>query len=128
MGLEIKVTKKQEGEFVISPVGSIDSVTYLELEKVLLPILKSFCKVLVFNMEGINYISSLGIGVFIKTRKLIQERGGIFIMSNLLPQIKMAFDVIKALPATAVFADLKEVDEYLSAIQKKAIEREKGAL
>jgi anti-sigma B factor antagonist len=123
MMLEVNVDKKGEGTFVVSSFGSIDSITYKELEKTMAPLLVSTTKVVVLNMEGVSYISSMGISVILKTKKVVEENGGSFIMTNLQPQIKAVFEVIKALPNMRVFESLKEADEYLSQIQRKEIEK-----
>jgi anti-sigma B factor antagonist len=127
MILEVNVDKKGEGTFVVSSFGSIDSITYKELEKTLVPLLVSTTKVIIFNMEGVSYISSMGISVILKTKKAVEENGGSFIMTNLQPQIKAVFEVIKALPNMRVFESLKEADEYLSQIQRKEIEKRRGS-
>ena len=127
MILEVNVDKKGEGTFVVSSFGSIDSVTYRELEKTLVPFLVSTTNVIIFNMEGVSYISSMGISVILKTKKAVEENGGSFIMTNLQPQIKAVFEVIKALPNMRVFESLKEADEYLSQIQRKEIEKRGGS-
>jgi len=127
MPLKIIVVKKQEGVFIVSPIGEIDSTTYAELEEKLAPILVPATKVLVFNMEGVNYISSMGISAILKSNKTIGEQGNIFLMTNLQPQIKMAFEIIKALPEIQVFRNLEEVDNYLIEMQRREIKKQKGS-
>ena len=127
MTLTVNVDKKGEGAFVVFPFGSIDSITYKELENKVLPLLVSTTKVLMLNMEGVSYISSMGISVILKTKKAVEENGGSFIMTNLQPQIKVVFEVIKALPNMRVFESMEEADEYLSHIQRKEIEKGKGS-
>ena len=125
MPLKVNVTKKEEGSFVISCLGSIDSLTYTELEKKLDALLVSSTRVLILNMEGVDYISSIGVSLVFKTKKAMDEHGGAFILTNLKPQIKAVFEVVKALPTMRVFESIEEADEYLSSIQRKAIEKEK---
>ena len=128
MILEVKVDKKGEGAFAVSCFGSLDSITYKELEKTLAPLLVSTTKVLIFNMEGVTYISSMGISVILKTKKSIEENKGSFIMTNLQPQIKVVFEIIKALPNMRVFENMEETDDYLAQIQRKEIEKRKGSI
>jgi anti-anti-sigma factor len=114
--------------FAASIFGSIDSVTYVELEKAIQPFLIPSTKVLIFNMQGVTYVSSMGIAAVLKTRKAIEQNKGNFIMINLQPQIKAVFEIIKALPDMRVFESMKEADEYLTQIQRKEIEKQKGNL
>ncbi|MFH0738334.1 MAG: STAS domain-containing protein [Candidatus Omnitrophota bacterium] len=126
MTLEVNVDKKGEGTFAVSCSGPIDSITHKELEKTLAPFLIPSTKVLILNMEGVTYISSMGISVVLKTKKAIEENKGSFIMTNLQPQIKVVFEIIKALPNMRIFESMEEADEYLSQIQRKEIEKRKG--
>jgi hypothetical protein len=41
---------------------------------------------------------------------------------NLQPQIAKVLDIVKALPGISVFKSLKEMDEYLAAMQRKVEE------
>lgn len=125
MTLEVNVDKKGEGTFAVSCFGSVDSITYRELEKTLAPFLIPSTKVLILNMEGVTYISSMGISVVLKTKKAIEENKGSFIMTNLQPQIRVVFEIIKALPNMRIFESMEEADEYLSQIQRKEIEKKK---
>jgi len=114
MSLDIKVDKKQEGYYVISLAGSIDSDTYIELEKQLKPILVSSTKALNFNMEGVNYLSSIGFGVIFKTREALEKNGGSLAITGLQPNVKKLFDAVKAIPES-LFATMEEADDYLDA-------------
>lgn len=127
MALNINVDKKGEGVFAVSLAGSVDSMTYMELEKTLDPLLIPSTKVLILNMEGVTYISSMGVSVILKTKKAIEKNKGDFIMINLQPQIKAVFEIIKALPNIRIFESMKEADVYLTQIQRKEIEKQKGA-
>ena len=127
MPIKVSVVKKEEGVFVVSPFGSIDSSNYKDLEQKIVPFLAVSTKVLVLNMSAVSYISSLGIGVILVAKKVIEEQGSSFMVVNLQPQIKLAFEIIKAIPNMRVFENLEEADKYLSEMQKKEIERRKGS-
>jgi len=126
MALRIDILKKAEGVIIICAHGSIDSVTYTELEQQLIPLLVASTKVLLLNMENVKYISSMGISVILKSKKTIEERGGSFLMTNLQPQIKMTLEILKNLPNMRVFEDMREADRYLAEIQRKEIQKQKG--
>lgn len=119
MKLTIKVEERQDGVFIVSLDGGIDSVTYEELEKKLAPITNKDTQVLVFNMEGVTYISSLGLRVLTKTREAIEENDGIFVMTNLQPQIQKVFDVVKTLPGINIFESVEQADIYLDKLQNR---------
>jgi anti-sigma B factor antagonist len=124
--LKVTVTKKSEGIFVVSPAGPVDSDTYIVLQKKVDDILKPVPKAVVFDMQGVTYISSLGIKVFLRTREIVQRGGGTVLMMNLQPQIAKVFDIVKAIPSQNIFSSTEEMDHYLTSIQQKEIEKGKS--
>ena len=123
MPLEISSREKEQGVLVVSPVGSIDSNTYKILQSHLDSILSESCpEVIVFDMDGVNFISSMGIRVILKTRKWLKQKGGKVFMANLRPQIKVVFDIIRALPPERIFASIEELDDYLGHMQRRTLE------
>jgi anti-sigma B factor antagonist len=75
--------------------------------------------VIIFDMEHADYINSLGIRILVKTKNAMKQRGGKIAFINLQPQIKKVFDIINALPAFKVFANIQEFDDYLWGELKK---------
>jgi len=49
----------------------------------------------------------------------MKQRGGKIAFINLPPQIKKVFDILNAMPAFKVFANLQELDDYLWSQLKK---------
>jgi anti-anti-sigma factor len=124
--LKTKVTLKEEGTYVVRPVGQIDSVTYEQFEKDVTPVINSAAKAIILDMAGVDYITSRGLAVIFKIRKNVEAVSGSFIMLNLQPQVQTVFDIINALPDMNVFESMEEADNYLSAIQRKEREKERG--
>jgi anti-sigma B factor antagonist len=81
-----------------------------------------FVFVIIFDMEYLNYISSMGVRVVLKARKALEKRGGNIILLNLKPHIKKVFDIINALPSEQVFSSVEEMDQYLDRMQRKITE------
>ena len=125
MGLKVAVEKRGEGDFVVSPSGSIDTQTYAEFEAELKSLLVSSTRVLMINMAEVTYISSMGISTILNAKKFIQQHGANFIMTNLQPQIKLAFEIINALSDMRIFQSVSEADAYLTAIERKEMEKQK---
>jgi anti-anti-sigma factor len=123
MSLKVVITKREFGVFDVACIGPIDTSTYETLEKEVKPVLEMFPKAIVLNMEGVNYISSMGISAIIKIKKALDEIKGSLIMANLQPQVKKVFDVIKALPSAGIFTSLEEVDAYLDRVQREELEK-----
>ena len=125
MPLSIQVTEDQPGIFTVAPEGPIDSDTYFSLEQKLNSILNDTTKLVIFDMARVIYISSMGLGVIFKTRGFLEGHGGSMIITNLQPQVKKVFDIIKALPQN-IFQNMEEVDAYITQIQRKEIEKKKS--
>ncbi len=123
MDLEVTWEERAEGMFVVRPRGFLDSNTYTVLEDVLANLIAPSTRVLAFDMDGLDYISSAGLRVLFKAAKAVEGHGGSYVMSNLRPQIQKVFDIINALPSMRVFKDIQEVDAYLDTIQKREMAR-----
>ena len=122
MALNVTSREKDPGVFVLSSEGSLDTNTYSILEKQVDSILEGAPKAIIFNMEYLNYISSMGVRVILKARKALENRGGNIVLLNLKPHIKKVFDIINALPSEQVFSSVEEMDRYLDRMQRKVTE------
>lgn len=121
MSLKVTVTEKGPGIFNVFPAGTLDSNTYQILETELEKILRNKPNIVILDLDWLNYISSMGLRVIVKAKKTLKQNDGMLIMVNLQPQIKEVFDIVKALPTEQIFKSVKELDEYLLAMQQKNI-------
>ncbi len=124
--LQIKIIKQKDYVYLVELKGSLDTETYLELEENLSEIINEKTKAVIFDMSGVDYISSIGIKVVIETKKSLQRMNANFAMSNLQPQIKKIFDMMKILPMFDIFDDMPEADKYIDQIIKEEIEKAKN--
>jgi anti-sigma B factor antagonist len=69
----------------------------------------------------LDYITSSGVGVIIKTRKIMKKNNGQVLLVNLQPQIEKVLEIIQALPDQRIFKNIEELDRYLDRMQKKVI-------
>jgi anti-anti-sigma regulatory factor len=63
----------------------------------------------------------------VATKKAMKEGGGSVLLTNLQPQIRKVFDIIKALPSLSIFESVEELDEYLTQMQRKVQKQEEEA-
>jgi len=119
MPLKINVSKKKNYTYIVSLTGSLDTDTEQQLDKELTKIIGKQTKAVVFDMGGVDYISSLGIGLVMKTKKALEDVGATFAMISLQPQIKKVFDVMQMLPILDIFNDMPEADKYIDQIIKE---------
>ena len=120
MGLKVKTEKRSPGVEIIAPIGTINGNTYLILENAVDAVLERKPDVIIFDLEFLDYINSLGIRVLLRTKKAMKETNGKMVFMNLQPQIKKVFEILDALPSLKVFASIQELDQYLDTMQKAA--------
>jgi anti-sigma B factor antagonist len=119
MELKVYTTEKQPGTFVIALIGSLDSNTYFQLAGRLDEVLASSPQTVIYDMQGLEYISSAGIREILRTIKALKPNGGKVLMTRMAPQIKKVFEIVRALPAQQIFASIEELDDYLDKIQQR---------
>jgi anti-anti-sigma factor len=117
--------EKYTGFFVVSPIGSLDTTTYRQLETILDMIIKSRPKSVVLDLTMLEYISSMGLRVIFKSKKTVQEQGGLLMLTNMQPAVKKIFDIAGAVDQDSVFASVEEADRYYDRLQKQM--KEKGS-
>ena len=122
MSLKVASREKSPGVFIVSPEGSLDTDTYPILEEKVDLLLNTPSGTIIFDLEKLEYISSMGVRVIAKTKKSLKESGGKVVLLNLQPQIRKVFEIIKALPSEQIFSSIEEMDRYLDNMQKGATE------
>jgi anti-sigma B factor antagonist len=127
MSLQVSITKGHEGSYIITLEGRLDSNTYLDLEERIGPLLTSSPRLFVFDLEKLDYISSMGIKSIITARKAVKSRDGHVVLINPQPQIRKVFDIVSALPREAIFSSRQEADRFFDMVQKKEMEKPKSS-
>jgi anti-sigma B factor antagonist len=90
--MEIK-TEKKENILIISIIGMLDSSNYQSLDENVQTCIQEGSKNIIFNLENLEYLSSAGIRVFIKTYRTLQGNGGNMVFSCLKPFVLEIFDM-----------------------------------
>jgi anti-anti-sigma factor len=119
MSLKVTSSVKRPGVITVTPIGTIDGKTHTILEEKMNAVLADKPDVIIFDMEFLDYINSMGVRVLLKAKKEMQMNDGKVMYMNLQPQIKKVFDILNALPSLQVFANIQELDNYLDTMQKK---------
>jgi anti-sigma B factor antagonist len=125
MSTQNVITKRHEGSYLITLEGRLDSNTYLKFEERIGPVLSSFPRLLIFDLEKLDYISSMGIRSIVNARKAVESQDGHVVLIKLQPQIRKVFEVVSALPPEAVFSTVEEADSFFDEVQKKEIEKQR---
>ena len=112
------------GATVVRIGGTLEADNVDAARKDIEPVVEAAPKVVVFDLGELVFLSSLGIGLLLDTRKRLTDRGTTVFLTNLQPQIAKVMDIVNSLPRTAIFKNLAEMDSYLTEIQRRVREDE----
>ena len=104
----------------VALVGALNTDTAPDFEKRMKKVLKGGYQLTVLDMKHLDYISSAGLRVIFKAAKEANAAGLRMAAANRKPHIDKVFEILKALPDMAVFANEQELDDYLDAMQEQA--------
>ena len=119
MSLKIQIQEGRPFTQTVALVGRLDTETAPSLDAELQRVLATQVKVIVFDLSGLDYISSAGLGALFRARKAMKARSGEALLVNPQPQVQKVFDIVKAVDVKAVFRDVAELDEYLDEMQHR---------
>ncbi|MCC7137519.1 MAG: STAS domain-containing protein [Planctomycetes bacterium] len=126
MGLTVEVAARTQGDVHVSTVvkltGPLEPATLPVAEKAVRPLVAAGPKVLVFDLSGVDFVSSTGVGFLISMKAAMEKRGGACFISSPRPPVRRAIEIMRALPDAAVFGSVAELDAYLAEIQRKVEE------
>jgi anti-anti-sigma factor len=122
MSLTVSIKNQPAGGCIVTLGGRLDWTTCAGCEAKLNALLVPGTKTLVFDLANLDYISSLGLRLILKARKVIEGNRGAVQLINMQPQIKKVFEIANLLKGMTLFADIREADRYLDAMQKRALE------
>ena len=91
MGL--KIEKENAGITTLALDGRLDTVTAPELEKEISALLGSIDE-LILDMEKLEYVSSAGLRVILKTQKALEGKKGLC-LRNVCEQVREVFDLFR---------------------------------
>ena len=90
---------------VISAKGFIDTTTAPEFEKAFQSALADKKFNLVINLKEVNYISSVGWGIFIGEIKRIRSQKGDLFLASMGPEVEEAYNLLEFYTIIKAFAD-----------------------
>ncbi len=124
MPLEITITDDPKEGKRIALAGSLDTATAPQLQDKIDEHVDTSVHTVIMDLWRLEFLSSAGLRVIFKTKKLMDSHNGRFLLLNLQPQVRKVFEIIKALDGMNVFKNQQEMDEYLTAMQNKVLNGE----
>lgn len=86
-------TERVGGALIARAVGRIDGSNSREFESALHATLSKQDSVLILDMQSLSYISSAGLRVILMAAKMLQRRGGKFMVCSLSESIDEVFEI-----------------------------------
>jgi anti-anti-sigma factor len=120
--LELKTSVDIDNQKSLARVyvaGALNTDTAADFESRLEDVIDRGMALTVIDMKELDYISSAGLRVIFKAAKRVKEQGNRLAAANRRPHIEKVFEILKALPDMAVFANDEEMDDYLASMQAK---------
>lgn len=108
---------KEKSVAMVSLIGALNTETAPAFEARLQEVVAQGLQVTILDMKELDYISSAGLRVIFKAAKQVKSAGHRLAAANRKPHIDKVFEILKALPDMAVFANDQEMDEYLDSMQ-----------
>jgi anti-sigma B factor antagonist len=87
------IQENTDGIEIFSVKGSLDSNTSSEFETRVYTALEGGHRKLIFNLENLDYISSAGIRVMLKTTKDLKRMDGSIVLCSLQDYVREVFDI-----------------------------------
>src|SRR6187401_3720589 len=123
--MSLKITVDKSPTPTLKLVGRLDTDTAPQLDGELNKVLgRKDIKRLVFDLSGLDYLSSAGIRCFVRARKAVEPGGGTVALINPQPAVRKVLEIVKAMPPGGIFSSIAELDAYLDDMQRKIREGE----
>lgn len=112
----MNLNQQARGEITIfSPVGRLDSTSSPTLETAVLDRLQAGGRYLVFDLSGVDYISSAGLRVILMAAKKLRATGGNIALSGLHEEVLGVFEMSGFL---TLFAFTDNIDQAVSQVMQ----------
>lgn len=89
--MSLTIEKKNESPAVLALTGRLDTVTAPELEEEIFALIPAE-NALTLDLEKLEYISSAGLRVILKTQKALADKAGLKLI-NVTEEVKEIFDI-----------------------------------
>jgi anti-anti-sigma factor len=124
MPLNIKLLQIDKNTVKIILSGQITGETWEQFDRQITALIQKKISTIILDLSEVDFISSAGVGAIIKAKMSMLRYYGEMALVNPQPQIRKVFEIMKLLPAMNMFANIKELDEYLEKIQRRIVEGE----
>jgi anti-anti-sigma factor len=122
VALKVRVVETRPFSKTVYLDGRLNNDTVAILDEELNKVASSPATVVVLDLAGLEYISSIGLRSIFRIAKTMAAKAGKAILVNPQPQIQKVLEIVNAADLTAVFSSVQELDRYLDAMQRKVVQ------
>jgi len=124
----MEITNRVYGDMiVVAPTGRVDHATAADFERAVVPLLDAAAGPsagLVFDLERVTYVSSVGLRVLMIASKALRARGARIAVAAMQPVVAEILEICRFRAVVEVFTT---VDEALDAMSPAAEASRAGA-
>jgi anti-sigma B factor antagonist len=124
MSLTIETKKRMEGLYLVIISGRLDTNTSPQFEEKLTELLANRVELVTFDMEALEYISSMGLRAIFRAREAIKAQNGNIVLTKLQPQVARVFEIMHAIRHVPIFESIEEADRFFDVIQRMELEKQ----
>jgi anti-sigma B factor antagonist len=110
--MDIIVTQESD-IFIFALRGKLDAVSAPQLEEMLVQWFEKSGKKLIFNLQDLEYISSVGLRIFLATAKKMKKCEGKLCMASLQKKVKDVFTISGFISLIPEFNNLGEAQDAM---------------
>jgi anti-anti-sigma factor len=116
MTLKTDITEYKAGCYIVALDGMLDLNTYDDCEREVLALTDGDIRVLAFDLAQLNYISSTGLRLLFKARKILAEKPARMVLTQ-PPEgpVAKVFKLTMALPPDDLFPDRTSLESWLDS-------------
>ena len=94
---------RRDGYVVVAPVGRLDSASASTFDRQLTAVIQRGEARLVLDLSGLEYVSSVGLSVFLAAAKKVKSANGRLVLAGLNDRIRLVFEMSGFLRLFPVF-------------------------
>lgn len=103
---------------VVTAAGHLTQVTLQEFERIVLPYLEMQGPGLVIDLGRVDFVSSAGLGFFVRIGKTLEEQGRVLVLARVTRPVEK---VLRAIGLDDVFPLFRSVAEAQTWIAQRAV-------